>query len=144
MENLHTTLLALVLRALGPGHDAVPIAHAIVGAVEADAGNAPLTGSHAEDALVMAVFARRESNANVRPRPLSWDARGGISCGAWQMRCSFTRWHSLAEQAKAWLQWARSPTGLAGLCGYGPIARRMAASRQLEAHQLLVDELGVP
>ena len=117
---MRTLLVALVLRALHLLHpgleragDAQDVAEAIAGAVVADAGNAPLTGSHAQDAVLLAVYAAHESGLRMHPPAESWDARARVSCGAWQLRCSLTR-GTLEEQARTWLRLARTG-GLAAL-----------------------------
>jgi hypothetical protein len=83
--------------------DADPIADAIVAAVMADAGNAPALGSHALDAVTMALWSEHESHLQREPRPVSWDARALVSCGPWQIRCDLARSHSVGWQARYWL-----------------------------------------
>jgi hypothetical protein len=142
MGPMHDALLALVLSVLGPSPDAAPIARAIVAAVEADACNAPVTTDHASDAVLLAVFARRESSALLRPAPQSWDARAGRSAGPWQMSPSVAKL-PLERQASLWLRWAREG-GVAGLCGYGRAGRRIARQRLSEARAALTTALSAP
>ena len=137
---METALLAFVLSVLGPGPDARPVAEAIVNAVEADADNAPLTGSHAEDAAFLAVYVRHESGASVLPRPQSWDSKAGVSCGAFQMPCAIVRRTTLETQASTIIRWGREG-GLPGLFGYGRAAKRIAGQRCDEARDALAAAL---
>lgn len=125
-----TALLALVLAVLGPCPDARPIADAVAHAVEARAaqGLAPVTASPAEDAALLAVYARLESGGRVHPQPWSWDARAGVSCGPWQMPCGIRA--SLRGQAATWLRWVAE----GGLAGVDSSARR-ARVRSAEARR---------
>ena len=111
---MNAAILALVLSVLGPCPDAQPIARAIVAAVESRAsrGLAPVTASPAEDAALLAVYARLESGGQVHPQPWSWDARAGVSCGPWQMPCGVRL--GLVGQAALWLRWVAGG-GLAGV-----------------------------
>lgn len=68
--------------------DAQPLASAIATAVSEDAARAPVFGSHAEDAAVMAQVVLEESNVQLDPRPQSWDAKAHVSCGAFQLPCN--------------------------------------------------------
>jgi hypothetical protein len=63
---------------------------------------------------VLVVYAHRESWYHLDPTPHSWDALARISCGAWQIPCSYARTHTLAEQARWWL-WNVQRRGLARL-----------------------------
>ena len=131
-------LIALALRCLGPGDDADVLAPAIVQAVEsrARAGLAPVTESPTLDVCLVATFARHESGARVIPAPVSWDARAGRSCGALQQDCARITGWSLRHQAAAWLHDAASG-GVAGICGSGEAAARIAATRLEEARAAL-------
>jgi hypothetical protein len=139
---MSAALLALVVSCLGPGPDARPIAAAIVEAVELEAGVAPLTGSHAEDACLLARFAHHESGASLHPAAASWDAHAGLSAGPWQMPSSLASL-PLERQACLWLRWAREG-GVAGLCGYGRAGRRIARQRLSEARAALTMALAAP
>ena len=138
MTVLHP-LLALALRCTGPGDDADIIAPAIVQAVEARArrGLPPVTESPAGDICLLGVFARHESGASLFPRPQSHDARDGTSCGPWQQDCRRTRGWSLRHQAAAWL--ADASHGIAGVCGVGDAAARVAEAR-LDEERAIVRE----
>jgi hypothetical protein len=84
--------------------DARAIAEAAAQAVLDDAEHAPALGSHAEDLAAMAEWARLESGLQRAPRPQSWDARAGISCGPWQEPCPFVARADLRGQARYWLE----------------------------------------
>ena len=143
---MHAVLVALILRALALYHpglertgDVQDVAEAIADTVTSDAGNAPLTGSHAEDAVLLAVYAAHESGLRADPVPSSWDARAGVSCGPWQMRCGAVRYAPLSAQAATWLRWARAG-GLGGLDSSPARARRRAG----RAHALLARAIAMP
>jgi hypothetical protein len=63
---------------------------------------------------LLTLYAWKESEAKEHPRPQSWDAKAGVSCGPWQMRCAMTSHMTLTAQARWWLHELRS-SGLAGL-----------------------------
>ena len=118
---MHAALIALCLALwshLAPGlerqGDARAVAEAIATAVERDGANAPVTGSHAEDAALLAYYAALESGLHVHPRAWSWDARAGVSVGPWQLRAPLATGRTLAEQAASWLALARAG-GIAGV-----------------------------
>lgn len=105
----------------------------------------PVTGSIEGDAALAAVYAEAESGVWQHPKPLSWDARAGVSCGVWQMPCAFVRSHTLREQAIHWLQMmhaavracpAHPGAMLCGSCTAGA-PRRMARTRWVRAAVLL-------
>jgi hypothetical protein len=133
VRRMITTILALALQCIGPGPDAPQIAAAVVQAVEwrAARGLPPITESPAGDVCLVGRFIAHESGAALSPRPWSWDSRGGVSCGALQMRCARIAGHSVFWQVAAWLSDASK--GLPGMCGYGAAAQRMAAARRNEA-----------
>lgn len=103
--------------------DARAIATAVDAATDSDELRAELV-----------VAAWEESGFRLHPRPQSWDAHAGIARGPWQL------WRGgdgpLATQARAWL-WLAQRGGLAGMCGYGPAAARIAFARAREAERLL-------
>ena len=86
-----TTLRALCLSVWAGTStpDAGEIADSIATAVLEEP--TPVFASAEEDAAVLAIFARGESGLDRAPKPQSWDARAGVSCGVWQQRC---RWLS--------------------------------------------------
>jgi hypothetical protein len=65
-----------------------------------DAGNPPVYGSHDEDLAVLAVYLEAESRVQLHPHAWSWDAKAGVSCGAWQTPCSSVARRSLVEQGR--------------------------------------------
>lgn len=82
----------------------------------------------------LTVAAWEESRFREHPVPDAWDSRAGIAKGPWQL------WHGgeadLVTQARSWL-WLAQRGGLAGMCGFGPKAARMAYRRATEAAKLL-------
>ena len=102
---MNTALLSLALRILGPCPDAKPIAEAIALAVDRE--NAPVTTSRELDVALLAVYARHESSGELAPAPISWDARAGVSCGPWQMRCVLVSGKPASWQAALWLDLVR-------------------------------------
>ena len=101
LEPLRTLVLAIWTAAGVPTTaDAPAIASAVAQAVADDADNAPVYTSHAEDLAVMAVYVVAESNVRVHPIAYSWDAKAGVSCGAFQVPCFVVRAQSLVGQAK--------------------------------------------
>lgn len=143
---LHARLVALCLaiwRAMAPGlerqGDAQDVAEAIASAVVADAGNAPLTGSHALDAATLALYAARESGLHMWPPATSWDASAGVSCGVLQLPCSAVRHSPLDAQVRLWLRLAHDG-GLAALDS----SPTRAAHRERHARALLAGVLADP
>lgn len=86
------SLALSVWMAAAPAFAATPaapaISEAIAIAVMEDASNAPVMGSHAEDAALLARIVLEESNVQTLPRPVSWDSKAGLACGAFQLHCS--------------------------------------------------------
>lgn len=80
--------------------DADKLADAAVAAVIEDASNAPVYRSHAEDLAVLAVYLEQESRVQLHPHAWSWDAKAGVSCGAFQTPCASVAKRSLLEQAR--------------------------------------------
>jgi hypothetical protein len=140
-------LRALVLAiwsALGvQSRDAEQLADVAALVVLEDADNAPVFGSHAEDLAVEAVYLAEESGAHLRPRPMSWDAIAGVSCGAWQAPCFVVRSHDLLYQGRYWLMLLRRgqivcpASPLAPVMGGCTAARRSADRRVALARSLL-------
>jgi hypothetical protein len=137
--SVEPTLLDVATQAIKTGPDRDVIARAIVVAVQKESDEAPLTGSHAEDVALLGVFVRHESGGNIVPNPVSWDAKLQISNGPWQMPANVARL-PLATQARTWLHWAKK-AGVAGLCGHGEAARRIAEQRTQEARAVLAAAL---
>jgi hypothetical protein len=86
------TLIVALLEAMHPGasRQAAPVVVDAI-AVEADTP---------EEAALATLYAWRES---VDPRPQSWDARAGVSCGPWQEPCAFVARSTVRQQARLWL-----------------------------------------
>ena len=85
------THLVLALCALmGFAHPPQPIVSAIANAAETP-----------EDAALLVVYGVHESGLSESPRPWSWDARAGVSCGFLQLRCSLSS--SPEADARTWL-----------------------------------------
>jgi hypothetical protein len=87
LKALTLTVFAAACPAFARAPAASPISEAIAVAVLEDARNAPVLGSHAEDAALLAELAVEESNVQLAPAPQSWDAASGVSCGPFQERC---------------------------------------------------------
>lgn len=97
-----TTLVLAIWAGMGVhGPSARAVAEAISRAVQDDAAagyaDTPL------EAAALAVYAALESGVDEHPRPASWDARAGRSCGVWQEDCRYVAGASLYEQARWWL-----------------------------------------
>lgn len=130
--------------------DAPAIADAIVEAVTFRARGAPVFSSHAEDLVVMALWAEGESGIALNPIPRSHDAKDETSCGVWQEPCSFVRSHTLRDQARYWV-WllhegmricpASPAADLSGGCVRG---RPLADRRTARARALLQSLLAMP
>lgn len=145
------TLTAIVLAVWtvlsGPrplSKDATDTADAIAQAV-ADDDRAPIGGSKEYEAALEAIYAFAESGAQRHPKPVSWDAKAGISCGMWQMPCQIVRNIDLWDQAKYWLYMMhtaidacpRHPGAMmCGSCRAG-LPRRMANYRWRKAKTVL-------
>jgi len=138
----HQQLVALVFAVWGQLHanvqskDAPRIADAIAYAVEAE--HAPASGeSHAVDASLLAVYAKRESDLSEHPTAHSWDAKSGLSKGVWQLRSYLVDGRSLRQQAAIWLGSLRA-AGLARGIDSSPTraARRLAEAREACASYL--------
>lgn len=91
MLTLLKALTISVFAAASPAFARAPAApalsEAIAVAILEDGPNAPVFGSHAEDAAVLAQVVLEESNVQLAPRPQSWDAKAGRACGPFQERC---------------------------------------------------------
>lgn len=132
----HQQLVALVFSVWAQLHanvkspDAPRIADAIAFAVEAE--KVPASGeSHAVDASLLAVYAKRESDLSEHPTPFSWDAKAGLSKGTWQLRSYLVDGRSLRAQAATWLGSLRA-AGLAKGIDSSPTraAHRLAEARE--------------
>lgn len=150
------TLYTAVLRTwmtLAPGAvmpDAHEVAQAIEYAVENDPKPVPFTAtsmnngsSKLRDAVLMAVYAERESHVQQHPKCLSWDCKAGLSCGVWQMPCRFVKAHDLRDQAVHWIEMfrgGRQACDLPGaiMCGHCRKAapRRMATERWVTSYRI--------
>ena len=138
MNPIHQQLVALVFAVWGQLHanvqsrDAPRIADAIAHAVESE--SAPASGeSHAMDAALLAVYAKRESDLSEHPTAHSWDAKAGLSKGAWQLRWYLVDGRSLRQQASTWLDSLRRAGLARGIDSSPTRARR----RQAEARAAL-------
>jgi hypothetical protein len=124
--------------------DANIVADAIVTAILSDEGK-PLSGSPEGDAALQAIYAFEESGVLRYPKCFSWDCRGGVSCGVWQMPCFVVRSHDLVGQAKIWRQMFRVSLRrcpqhpgamMVGSCWNG-LPQRIAHKRWVKAKQFL-------
>jgi hypothetical protein len=122
--------------------DATEIADSIATAVlEADT---PVFDTVEEDAAILAVWAFYETGGSMsrHPRPMSWDAVAGLSCGVWQQRCA-TLPSSILGQARAELVLMRRGAAvcpeqpMAPLSGGCHAARGLADRRVRKTRQLL-------
>jgi hypothetical protein len=122
--------------------DANEIADSIATAVlEADT---PVFRTVEEDAAILAVWAYFETGGTMsrHPRPMSWDAVAGLSCGVWQQRCA-TLPSTILGQARAELVLMRRGAvicpeqPMAPLSGGCHNARGLADRRVRKARQLL-------
>lgn len=83
------------------------------------------------------VYAIHESNMQNNPKAWSWDAKGGKSCGVWQMPCALVRtMPSINAQARAWVQMRAASLdaygSLLGLAGNTPAGEALTRARELE------------
>jgi hypothetical protein len=122
--------------------DAAEIAESIATAVLEQ--EEPVFRSAEEDAAMTAIWAYYETGGSLspHPRPQSWDAKAGLSCGVWQQRCR-TLSPSILGQAREELRLMRRG---AVLCPAQPMAplsggchagRRLADRRVRKTRQLL-------
>jgi hypothetical protein len=123
-------------------HDASEIAESIATAVlEQDV---TVFRSAEEDAAILAVWAYYETGGSLsrHPRPMSWDAKAGVSCGVWQQRCN-TLPPTILGQARAELILMHRGAVLcpdqpmAPLSGGCHAARPLADRRVAKTRQLL-------
>jgi hypothetical protein len=84
----------------------------------------------AEDAALLVVYGVHESGLSEHPRAWSWDARAGVSCGPWQLRCTLSS--TPEADARTWLANVRR----AGLAAVDSSSTR-AEARRKEAIALL-------
>jgi hypothetical protein len=95
-----------IFAALRPGADH-EASRAVVDAIVQEAATP-------EEAALLATYALHESAAQETPVPTSWDARAGVSCGPWQLRCALVRGATVRYQAHLWL-WLFRRYGLVSL-----------------------------
>lgn len=108
-----------------------------------DPRKAPIFSSRDVDVVVEAVYVAGESGARRAPKATSWDAKAGISCGAFQEPCEYVAHHSLVDQARLWMHFLRvgkkdcpdSPAAMLG--GHCHIGRPLAEYRVATALELL-------
>lgn len=132
-------------------HDADEIATAIAQVVVDDGARAPVYSSHAEDAIVMAYWATRESGLDLHARNPA-----ERSFGAWQQDARYGGKGNALVQARAWLWMLHAGKRL---CPHRPSAimwgachatdvltgrdvAELAAEREAAARELLQDALG--
>jgi hypothetical protein len=101
-------IILAILSALHPGADRAADARVVDAIAEAS------LGASLEETALLATYAWLESGAQVSPRPWSWDARAGVSCGPWQEPCAIVRRLTLGGQARWWLAELRR-SGLASV-----------------------------
>ncbi len=122
--------------------DANEIAESIATAVLETEG--PVFENVDQDAAILAVWAYYETGGTMsrHPRPMSWDAKAGLSCGVWQQRCS-TLPATILGQARAELVLMRRGAAvcpdqpMAPLSGGCHAARKLADRRVKKTRQLL-------
>ena len=90
-----TALVLALCALLGFPHPPASIVNAIASASASD-----------EDAALLVVYGVRESGLSEHPAPWSWDARTGVSCGPWQLRCSLSS--TPEADARTWLRLVRA------------------------------------
>jgi hypothetical protein len=140
------SLCIAVWTALSPASaqtsDAVEIAESIATAVlERDL---PVFKTIEEDAAIAAVWAYGETGGTLsrHPRPMSWDAKAGLSCGVWQQRCNSLAPTILGQaRSELWLMHRGAvlcpSQPMAPLSGGCQAGRRLADRRVARARTLL-------
>lgn len=121
LRALALTIWSLIYPPLAHAHDAPAIADALATVAIEDANRAPVFGSHDVDFVLEAVYVAGESNVSQNPRPQSWDAKGLVSCGAFQERCTFVRYRTLVEQAREWKRQLRAGKKVCPACPAAPL-----------------------
>lgn len=125
MQTQIITLVLAIWAAIHPGLDklgaAPEIANAISVIVEQDADKAPVYGSHAEDAAIMAYWAYRESTLNTRAV-----GDGGVAHGVWQLHSACGN-ASVLQQARCWMSMLREGKRI---CPDAPAAPLSGGCRQ--------------
>lgn len=101
-------LILAILTIIHPGAEKSADARVVDAIVEAS------LGASLEEVALLTVYAWLESGAQVSPRPYSWDARAGVSCGPWQEPCVVVRRLTVPGQARYWLAELRR-SGLASV-----------------------------
>ena len=114
-----TALVLTLCALLGYTRPPLAIVHAIASA-----------SATAEDAALLVVYGVHESGLSEHPRPWSWDARAGVSCGPWQLRCTISS--TPEADARTWI----ANVHRVGLAAVDSSTRR-AAARWDEALALL-------
>ena len=113
-------LVLSILQALHPGADRAADARVVDAIAEAS------LGCDLEETALLTTYAWLESGAQVSPRPWSWDAKAGVSCGPWQESCAVVGRLTLGGQARYWLNELRV-AGLASVdSSKGRAVRRRA------------------
>lgn len=91
-------LLVLALfAAVCPGADRVADPRVVDAIVEVS------KNSTQKETALLVMYAWMESGAQVNPKPMSWDALAGVSCGTWQEPCRIVERMSETERAEYWL-----------------------------------------
>lgn len=120
------TLVVAMLNVLHPG----AARQADPGVVEAIASS----DATEEEAAFLTTYAWLESSAQRNPRPMSWDAKAGKSCGPWQEPCAFVNHATLKQQAAYWLRELRT----VGLVPLDSSESRAAHRSDIARHALAV------
>jgi hypothetical protein len=102
------TLILAILTILHPGAPKTADPRVVDAIVEAS------LSASLEEVALLTTYAWLESRAQVDPRPWSWDAKAGVSCGPWQEPCGVVRRLTLGGQARYWLTELRA-SGLASV-----------------------------
>lgn len=114
-------LILAILAIIHPGAERAADARVVDAIAEAS------MGATTEEVAILATYAWLESGAQVNPRPWSWDARAGVSCGPWQEPCAIVRKLTLGGQARWWLREMR----VSGLASVDSDAKRAERRREL-------------
>ena len=86
------------------------------------------------------LWAKHESDLQPRPKPFSWDAKAGVSCGLLQSPCA-TLPDTLEREVQVWLTLRRYSLetygDLRALAGATPAGEKIARARAEEADAVL-------
>lgn len=96
-------------------------------------------GTTLEEVSLLTTYAWLESGGQVSPKPYSWDAKAGRSCGPWQEPCAFTKTASVTAQARYWLSCVRQ-AGLASVDSSKPRAEQRTALARRALNEALPAE----